>query len=160
MEADLGVQVDASSSVPLEAIKVSVEDEVDPLDAFMVDNSAQLVKEEQQPDEEIDPLDAFMTTQVLQQEKPAVAQAPAPQIKLKPDASWVINSRPSTIVSIKSTPVKPLVGRRAVRRRYSSGESSSEDDKASSEEEDDAVSLYVTEFYIRHLQCIKPLLLF
>ena len=139
MEADPGVQTDAASSIPLEAIKVDVEDEVDPLDAFMVDNSAQLVKEERQPDEEIDPLDAFMTSQVLPQEKLAVA--PAPQIKSIPDASWVLNSRSNTVMSIKSTPVKlPSVGRRAVRRRYSSGESSSEDDKASSEEEDDAVS--------------------
>ena len=134
-EAGLEFHADVASSSLVEKSEAPAEDDVDPLDAFMVDNSAQLVKEELQPEAEIDPLDAFMTSQVLPRAKLAVA----PQIAITSQDTVIPGVRPVTAQGMRIAPVKPAARRRAVRRRFSSGESSSEDDEASSEEEDDAV---------------------
>lgn len=119
-------------------------DEIDPLDAFMAENDAQVepVKMEEdaaapQEEEEIDPLDAFM----MGNNAAGGVQQQQPVIKPDPDSRGAPPSRPPLAGGpAVNGKVKRAPARRGKRTRYdtsSSSEDEEEDEEEVSDDEDD-----------------------
>jgi hypothetical protein len=146
MEAEEAVAPSIVTS-PLSASAVEAEDEVDPLDAFMMSNTEQLLTETRvQETEEVDPLDAFMNAQVLPQFGSTVAGDPVKQESTMANGTGnhMNGKLPTLAVSCKKGPQQRRTGahrRIGGRMLHSSDESSSDSEEEESSEEDDAVSL-------------------
>ena len=126
-----------------------MEEEVDPLDAFMAGNSVQLVKDDEQlkqdlMDDDPDPLDAFMSGHVLPLVTGPLSRGGGTESAVALDGRPLAPQRSVTPSLAKSTKVGSAAGRSQLvrRRQNSSDESSSEDDEEASSEEDDAVGQY------------------
>ncbi len=148
-----GAEPVAPAEAPAAAAAVD-EVEIDPLDAFMMGNTEQLVKDDRQiqqqhEDDEEDPLDAFMSEQVLPRVHTDLASAAAPPIKR--EDSGLVKIQPIARANQGVTGLRlPAVARKGQasagkgqvgrRRVQSSGESSSDEEEEESSEEDDAVS--------------------
>ena len=156
------------------------DEEVDPLDAFMVENTSATAKQaadakpqpmDAEADDEVDPLDAFMAG--LPASAPTAAASPAPPAAAAADAEAPPAAGAPAAVKAEPTangqpgPAKPAAAAaapqqqplRRPRRHYESDESSNDDEKDSSDEDDEVMqrlSRVLCSVHKSQIHCVYP----